>query len=327
MKKCSLGIETSCDETSVSIVREGPEVLSLYTASSLKLHQVYGGVVPEIAHRKHAEYIDLVTGRALKDAGCSLSDIDVISVTSGPGLVGSLLVGINFARALSFALDKPLVEVNHLYAHIYAALFSRVKPRFPFIGMVVSGGHTSLFIIRDFDHITPVARTRDDACGESFDKVAKILNLGFPGGPIIDKISKDIKGSEYEFRCGHFKGSLDFSFSGIKTAVLYKVKELEKKGRLTPGAKKQIAFSFQREVIDSLIKKILEASLLYGINRFAIGGGVSANSYFREQLEGLKKKRLKVFCAPLSLTQDNAAMVAGLGLYLFNKGKYRHVDF
>jgi len=234
-------------------------------------------------------------------------------------------VGVNFARALSFILKKPLVEVNHLHAHIYAAFFSRERPSFPFIGLVISGGHTSLFLIRDFDCVVEIGHTRDDACGESFDKVAKILKLGFPGGPIIDKISRGIKDSLYTFHCRHFKNSLDFSFSGIKTAVLYKTRELEEKNELNWKVKKHLAFSFQREVVDSLIRRILEAVALYGIRRIVIGGGVSANSYLREQFSFLRKRKVKVYCAPIDLTQDNGAMVAGLGLYLFKKKNYRYV--
>ncbi len=321
-----LGIETSCDETSLSLVEEGPRIVRLETLSSLRFHKRFGGIIPELAQRKHLQYIDILYHRVFKDSGASINDVDAIGVVSHPGLIGCLLVGLNFARALSFSWGKPLVELNHLYAHLYAAFFSRIKPRLPFLGLVVSGGHTSIYYVEDFDRFNLLGKTRDDACGEAFDKVAKILNLGFPGGPLIDKISRNIRKSRFNFQCRHFEDCLDFSFSGIKTSVLYKVRELEEDGRLTFAIKKEIAWAFQKSCIDSLIRNLKRALRMHRVKDVVIGGGVAANSYFRKALANLSKdEKIGVRVAPLSLCQDNAAMVAGLGLELYKKEIYLYV--
>ena len=245
-----LGIETSCDETSAAVVKNGRKILSCVVSSSLKFHKKYGGVVPEIASRMQLETITQVADTAIKEAGVELKEIDLISVTSGPGLLGSLLVGISFAKAISISLGIPLLEVDHIYSHIYAnflwyrkvqntflttenrrksspkAIFlNGAKIKLPFIGLVVSGGHTSLFYVRDFKKIETLGQTLDDACGEAFDKVAKILGLGYPGGPLIEKLAKGGDERKIKFRCSGTKRPLDFSFSGIKTAVLYYVRQ------------------------------------------------------------------------------------------------------
>ncbi len=311
----SLGIETSCDDTSVGIVKEGTKVLACVTQSSEKFHKKFGGIVPEIAHRKHLEFIDKVLIKALEEAKLSLKQIDLICVTSEPGLVGSLLIGINFAKALSFSLKKPLILVNHLHAHLYPVFFRKIKPTFPFIGLVASGGHTNLFLVENFDKIYNIGKTRDDAVGEAFDKVAKILGLGFPGGPLIDKFSKNVKKTPFKFPYAKLEDSLDFSFSGIKTAVFYKIKELK---NLTTQVKRLIAAGFQKSVIENLVYKCKLALKRYNIKTLVVGGGVAANSLLRKELNLLKKDNIKVHLAPLKYCTDNGANTAGLGYKIFS---------
>jgi len=318
-----LGIETSCDETSVSVVKDGRKVLSNIVSSSLKFHKIYGGVIPEIASRMQLETIIPVADAAIRKAQISLKDIDLVSVTNGPGLLGSLLVGISFAKATSLALGVPLLGVNHVYGHIYANFLNGGGPKLPFVGLVVSGGHTSLFYIKDFKEIEILGETQDDACGEAFDKVAKILGLGYPGGPFIEKLAKRGNSKKIKFRCSGTKGELDFSFSGIKTAVLYLVNGK----RLTVNEKKDIAASFQDTVIDTLIKKSLLACKLRKVNRLVIGGGVVANNRLREKFyEATKEQCLNCYFPSKDFCTDNAAMVAGLGYELFKKGYRSNLD-
>lgn len=313
-----LGIETSCDETSASLVKDGSRILSNVVASSLNMHKKYGGIVPEIAFRKQLETITAVVDSAVKQARIKLKDIKIISVTKGPGLLGSLLVGISFAKAASYSLGVPLLGVNHLYAHIYSGLFNVKKPKFPFVALVVSGGHTSLFYVKDFAKIRLLGSTQDDACGESFDKVAKILGLGYPGGPLIEKLAKQGNSKKIKFSCSGTKGALDFSFSGIKTAVLYYVK---KHAILPKELTADIAASFQEAVIDALIKKSVLACKLKKTGHLVVGGGVVANSRLREKLfRETKDKGINTYFPPKELCMDNAAMVAGLGYQLFRKG-------
>ncbi len=219
-----LGIETSCDETSCAVVENGESILSNCISSSLDFHKKFGGVIPEAASRHHLEFIIPLLDECIKKGKVSLSDLDLIAVTYGPGLAGALMVGLNLAESLSFSLGVPLVGVNHLAAHLYAPFLGPEKPELPAVGLVVSGGHTELVFIRSFNNIELLGRTRDDACGEAFDKVARILGFGFPGGPLVDQLARQGKGDKIRFKCGHFKDSLDFSFSGIKTAVLYYVR-------------------------------------------------------------------------------------------------------
>lgn len=318
-----LGIETSCDETSAALVRNGSTVLSNIISSSIKFHKKYGGVIPEIASRLQLETITQVTDECIKESGIARKDVDLISVTSGPGLLGSLLVGISFARALSFGLGLPLIGVNHIYAHIYANFLNHKSLSMPFIGLIISGGHTSLFLVDDFDKIKLLGQTQDDACGEAFDKAAKILRLGYPGGPVIEKISCKGNPEKIKFNCSDTKNPLNFSFSGIKTAVLYKVQ----------GDKPQIishpdiAASFQDAVIDTLINKSLLACKMKKINKLVVGGGVAANNRLREKLfEKAKRGNIKVYFPEKILCTDNAAMVAGLGYQLFKKGYSSGLD-
>jgi N6-L-threonylcarbamoyladenine synthase len=313
-----LGIETSCDETAVAIVKDGKKILSNVICSSLVLHKRFGGIIPEIASRAHLETVSFVTREAFKKSKKEFKDIDLIAVTSGPGLIGSLLVGQSFAKALTTALRKPIVEVNHIHAHLYACFLNRDFPRFPFIGLVVSGGHTSLFLVKDFNSFKLLGATLDDAAGEAFDKVAKILNLGFPGGPIIDKLSKKIRDFKIKFNYSPLPDSFNFSFSGLKTAILYYVNRDWNKKHIGVS---DIAACFQEIVIKNLIEKSILACRKKKVGRLVIGGGVAANSRLRHRLsyEG-RLQGIKVYLPERKLCTDNAAMVAGLGYQIYKRG-------
>lgn len=313
-----LGIETSCDETAASVVKNGWEILSEVVSSSLNLHKPYGGIIPEIASRAQIELILPVVEQALKKARIRLKNVDLICVVSHPGLKGSLLVGLTFARTLSLALKKPLVEVDHTRAHLFANFLARKKPRFPFIGLVVSGGHTSLYLIKSVSDFKLLGQTSDDAAGEAFDKVAKILGLGYPGGPIIDRIAKGGNPNKIKFKCMSSDNSFNFSFSGIKTAVLYFVRGKWNKRRVKLA---DIASSFQQAVISALVNKSIAACKKMKIKSLVIGGGVSANSYLRERLcKEARLEKIKFYCPPKHLCLDNASMVAALGYKLYKEG-------
>lgn len=321
----SLGIETSCDETAASVVKDGRVVLSNIIASSLKLHQKYKGIIPEIASRAHIESISLVTKQALKEAGVKIRDIDLVCVTQSPGLVGSLLVGISFAKALSFALKKPLLGIGHLEAHLYASFLSQPKngarPKkadifLPCIGLVVSGGHTSLYHISENFNFRLISATTDDAVGEAFDKVAKILNLGYPGGPVIEKLARKGNADSLRFSCATSQ-DLGFSFSGIKTAVLYRSQVIGCRSQVA-----DIAASFQKAVVETLVEKSLLACERRKIAALVVGGGVAANNYLRNRLkEEARLRNVDVFFPDFALSLDNAAMIAGLGYQLYKRGK------
>lgn len=316
----TLGIETSCDETACAVAKSG-RILSSIVSSSVHLHKQYGGVVPEIASRYHLEYINAVVKKALKKAGIDFKHLDLAAVTYGPGLSGSLLVGISFAKAVSFSLSIPLVGVSHLNAHIYANFIGKKPkdlPKFPFIGLVISGGHTSIFLCKDIDDFKILGNTQDDAVGEAFDKVAKILGLGYPGGPVIEKIAKKRKRGEFiKFPIYLDRKSLDFSFSGIKTAVLYYAKNK----RLTEKAASLIAYSFQEAVFDVIVEKVVSACRRERVGAVVIGGGVAANKRFCDKIKkAAKAKGIKVFIPDIRLCLDNAAMVAALGEALYKRG-------
>jgi len=312
-----LGIETSCDETSASVVKDGRRLLSNSVSSSLNFHKKYGGVIPEIASRMQLETIAQVTQDALQGSKLGLKQIDLIAVTNSPGLPGSLLVGIAFAKSLSLAVGLPLVAVDHVLAHIYANFLDNSRLKLPFIALVVSGGHTSLFYIKDFSRIEILGETQDDACGEAFDKVAKILGLGYPGGPIIERLAKSGDSKKFRFACSGTVNPLDFSFSGIKTAVLYAVKGK----RLTFKEKKDTAGSFQESAFTALIDKSILACKKKKVLSLVIGGGVAANNRLRFRFaEEAARYGIKCYFPPRSLCMDNAAMVAGLGYQLFKKG-------
>lgn len=321
----SLGIETSCDETAASVVKGGRIVLSGVIASSLRLHQKYQGIIPEIASRAHIESISLVTRRALEAAGKKIRDIGLVCVTKGPGLIGSLLPGISFAKGLSYSLKKPLVGVDHLQAHLYASFLTKrasgqcrrkEPPSLPFIGLVVSGGHTSLFLVDKNFIFKPIGATVDDAAGEAFDKAAKILGLGYPGGPLLERAARKGSPEGMKLSCNGPE-DLNFSFSGIKTAVLYHTRDGRRK---TDDA--DIAASFQKAVVEALLKKSFMACERNKINTLVVGGGVSANKYLRGRFEHEAGSRqgFKVYFPPPDLSLDNAAMIAGLGYQLFKKG-------
>jgi len=341
-----LGIETSCDETAASVVRDGKIIYSNVVASSLEFHKKYGGVIPEIASRMHLEVITRVTESALSQARLRLKDIDLIAVTEQPGLPGSLLVGICFAKAIGLASGVPVMGINHLYAHIYSGFLNKKRRiSFPLVGLVVSGGHTSLFYLNDFKRIALLGSALDDACGEAFDKVAKIIGLGYPGGPAIEKMA--VKGKPgIKFNCSDTNRPLDFSFSGIKTAVLYQVKGISRFGLWQEQAysrrgrkrspqvrqpslqnKRDIAASFQEAVIATLVKKSLLACKIKKSRTLMVGGGVALNNRLRERLSReAGRAGVDVVFPDKRLCMDNAAMVAGLACRLFRKGFTGNLD-
>ena len=319
-----LGIETSCDETAASVVEDGRKILSNVISSSLRYHKKFGGVVPEIATRHHVENIDKVVARSLEKAGVAIEGIDAMAVTQGPGLVGALLSGISFAKSLAFGLGKDFIAVDHLKAHIYSALMQNGAPGFPFIGLVISGGHTRLCIVRDYDDFVTLGDTLDDAVGEAYDKVAKILDLGYPGGPVIDRLAKDGDPAAIKFTCKPVNGGLNFSFSGIKTGVLYHVKRQETRDKRQVN---DIVASFQEAVLKVIVGNSLKALEKYKLKALVVGGGVSANSRFKEMIKRQAMfKDFKVYFPGLQLCSDNAAMVAGLAYRLYNKGVRSKLD-
>lgn len=315
-----LGIESSCDETGVAIVKDGKKVLSNIVASSLKLHSKYGGVIPEIASRMQLESIAGVFSEAIKAAKIKTQQIDLVAFTASPGLPGSLLVGASFAKALALSLDKPLLGINHIHSHIYANFLCRRNIKFPCVALVVSGGHTSLFYIKDFSNFQVIGQTLDDACGEAFDKVGKILGMAYPGGPEIEKSAKRGK-HKIKFACSGTKDELDFSFSGIKTAVLYYLKGK----KINPGLKQDLAASFQESVIDILIKKALLACKRKNVKQLLIGGGVVANNRLRQRFAArAKESGISCFFPSIDLCMDNAAMVGGLAYQLHKRRAYAY---
>ena len=312
-----LGIESSCDETGVAVVKDGKKILANVVATSLKLHSRHGGVVPEIASRMQLESIAGIFSQAMKLAKIKPEQIDLVAVTAYPGLPGSLMVGMAFAKALALSLDKPILGVNHIYSHVYANLLCHSKIKLPAVALVVSGGHTSLFYIKDFSKIQVLGQTRDDACGEAFDKVAKIMGLGYPGGPLIEKIAKGGNKKKIKFACSGMDSELDFSFSGIKTAVLYYLRDKKNGIKL----KKDLAASFQESALNVLVKKSLLACKRKGARYLLIGGGVAANICLRQKFElSAKLAGIRCFFPDINLCMDNAAMVAGYGECLFKRG-------
>jgi len=321
----TLGIETSCDETAAALVEDG-RVLSSEVSSSVHLHSQYGGVVPEIASRFHVKYIYSVLEKALKDADRDIDDVDLVAVTQGPGLPGSLLVGIAFAKAISCAGKIPLIGVNHVKAHMFSCFLEEkadnaATDKFPFIGMVVSGGHTSIYLCRGIKDVVLIGRTRDDAAGEAFDKVAKILDLGYPGGPVVERRAARYKGEDdIKFPRALLKDpmDLDFSFSGIKTAVLYYWRSCAK----TDTDKDSICFSFQEAIIDVIIGKIIRAVRSTGVKTLAIGGGVINNEALRRRIIGCcGDEGIELFLSRKEYCADNAAMIGALGESLFKTGE------
>lgn len=321
-----LAIESSCDETAASVVKNGREVLSNIISSQIDLHTIYGGVVPEIASRKHTEQINFVIDRALKEANLSLKNIDAIAVTYGPGLVGALLVGVSAAKAISFATKIPLVGVNHIEGHISANYIENKDLEPPFVCLVVSGGHSHLVKVVDYGKYEVLGRTRDDAAGEAFDKVARAIGLGYPGGPKVDRISNEGNPHAIEFPRAKVADSVyDFSFSGLKSAVLNYLNSCEMKGESINVP--DVAASFQKAVVDVLTEHSLTAIREYNIKKFAIAGGVASNTHLRASLEEACAKEGVAFYRPSPiLCTDNAAMIGAAGYYNFIKGRISGYD-
>lgn len=321
-----LAIESSCDETAAAVVRNGREVLSNVISSQIAIHTIYGGVVPEIASRKHIERINPVISQALIDAGMELKDMDAIAVTYGPGLVGALLVGVSAAKALSFASGIPLVGVHHIEGHISANFIENKDLEPPFICLVVSGGHSHLVVVKDYGEYEIIGRTRDDAAGEAFDKVARAIGLGYPGGPKIDKAAKEGNPDAIHFpRAKVAENEYDFSFSGLKSAVLNYLNSCEMKGETISVP--DVAASFQKAVVDVLVEHSLTAVERYGLRKFAIAGGVASNSALRTAFEKTCKERNIEFYHPSPIfCTDNAAMIGAAGYYEYLKGTRHGFD-
>lgn len=315
-----LGIESSCDETAASVVRNGREVLSNVISSQIALHTLYGGVVPEIASRKHIEKINVVIEEALAEAHMTLDDIDAIGVTYGPGLVGALLVGVSEAKAIAYAKNLPLIGVHHIEGHISANYIENKDLEPPFACLVVSGGHTHLVIVKDYGKYEIVGRTRDDAAGEAFDKVARAIGLDYPGGPKIDKVSKEGNPNAIAFpRAKVADSAYDFSFSGLKSAVLNYLNGCKMKN--IPIVQADVAASFQKAVVDVLVEHAMHAMEEYGFKKFAIAGGVASNSALRSAMEEACKKRGVAFYHPSPiLCTDNAAMIGAAAYYEYLAG-------
>ncbi len=321
-----LAIESSCDETAAAVVKNGREVLSNIIFSQIELHKLYGGVVPEIASRKHIEKINQVIEEALAKAQMSLRDMDAVAVTYGPGLVGPLLVGVSAAKAICFATGLPLIGVHHIEGHINANYIENRELEPPFIALVVSGGHTHLLVVKDYGEYEVIGRTRDDAAGEAFDKVARAIGLGYPGGPKIDRLAKEGNPDAIHFpRAKVEEAVYDFSFSGLKSSVLNYLNGCEMKGEAVNRA--DVAASFQKAVVDVLVEHALEAVEDFGLNRFAIAGGVASNSSLRDALKEACEQRNIVFYYPSPIyCTDNAAMIGTAAYYEYKKGKRSGLD-
>lgn len=316
----TLAIESSCDETAASVLKNGREVLSNIISTQIDIHKKFGGVVPEVASRKHIENIDIVVQQALDEANITMNDITHIAVTYGPGLVGALLVGLSYAKAMAYALDIPLVGVNHIEGHLSANYIAHKDLKPPFITLIVSGGHTHLVEVRDYGEYEILGRTRDDASGEAFDKVARAMGLGYPGGPIIDKLAKEGNKDAIEFPRAYMDEGYDFSFSGIKSAVLNYLNA--KKMKKEEIVEADVAASFQDAVTDVLANKSIKAAKEKGYNVVTLSGGVASNSGLREKIEILGKENgIEVKYPPLILCTDNAAMIGCAGYYNYIKGR------
>lgn len=322
-----LGIESTCDETAAAIVRDGREIISNVISSQIDLHREYGGVVPELACRRHVDIMIPVLKETLEKANLELKDIDLIAVARGPGLIGAILIGLNTAKALSFSLNKPYIGINHIEAHLYAAIMSYEKTiSFPAIGCVLSGGHTAIVLIKELGSYQLIGQTVDDAVGEAFDKVAKILNLPYPGGPEIEALALHGNPKKYPFKPGVVKANpYSFSFSGLKTAVLYAVRGQNGAISNTPPSletSQDVAASFQKAAFSSIVTKTLQAAKEFGCQHIIFGGGVTNNQALRKSFSETNPSMSYIWPA-LGLSLDNAAMIAGLGYQKFiagNKG-------
>ena len=325
-KKIILAIESSCDETAAAVVVNGREVLSNVISSQIDIHTKFGGVVPEVASRKHIEAINIVVSQALEEAGVTLDDIDAVGVTYGPGLVGALLVGLQYAKGLAYSLNVPLIGVNHIEGHICANFIQHKDLKPPFVCLVVSGGHTFIVHMKDYGEFEIIGETRDDAAGEAFDKVARAIGLGYPGGPKIDKISKQGNENAMKFPKANFHdNSLDFSFSGVKSAVLNYINKMNMTGEEINTA--DVAASFQKAVVDVLTENVIKTCTRRDVHKIAIAGGVASNSKLRESLtEAGKQRGIEVlFPAPILCT-DNAAMIGSAAYFELLKGNVAPLD-
>lgn len=315
-----LGVETSCDETAVAVVR-GRQVLSSVVAQQIDIHARFGGVVPELASRRHLELIVPVAKEALRRAGVGLSDLQAVSVVQGPGLVGALLVGICFAKSLAYLLRRPLIGVSHLEAHVFS-VFAEAEPPFPFAALLVSGGHTNLYRVEDFTRLTLLGQTRDDAAGEAFDKVAKLLGLGYPGGPAIERAAAEGRAGRLTLpRAMMGAETYDFSFSGLKTAVALELR------RHPQTSAADVAHAFQEAVVEVLVAKAMRAAREQGELRLVVSGGVAANRRLREELEtAAQRERVRLYVPSMNLCTDNGAMVAIAGLFRLERGERSGLD-
>lgn len=314
-----LGIETSCDETAAAILQDGM-VLSNVVASQISVHSEYGGIVPELASRHHLKAIEPVVNGAIRESGVRPQDIQAVAVTQGPGLIGSLVVGFSFAKAFAMARDIAFIGVNHIHAHLMSIFLEQKTPSFPFIGLIVSGGHTSLYLVRDFLSMELLGHTRDDAAGEAFDKVAKILGLPYPGGPVIGELAEQGNEMAFTYPRPHMSNApLDFSFSGLKTAVMLSVREREACGHVIPIA--DIAASFQKAVVDVLVERTIMAAHMYNVSNIVLCGGVAANKRLRTTMaNAVHEKGMKLFLPSVCFCTDNAAMVAIAGMHQIEAG-------
>ncbi len=322
-----LAIESSCDDTSAAVLRDGV-VLSNVIASQ-KVHEQYGGVVPELASRAHQQNIIPVVDGAIRQAGIDKSEIDAVGFTRGPGLLGSLLVGVSFAKSFATALGKPLIEVNHLQAHVLSHFIERgePKPQFPFICLLVSGGHTQILLLKDYFDIECLGTTIDDAAGEAIDKAAKIMDLGYPGGPVIDRLAKEGNADAFKFATPHIEG-YNYSFSGIKTSFLYFLRDrLKEDPDFIERHKADLCASIQKTIVGFLLKKVERAALDRRVRQVAIAGGVSANSYLRSELQRIcDKHHWQAFIPPFQFCTDNAAMVGIAAHFKYLKGEYADIS-
>ncbi len=315
-----LGIDTSCDDTAAAVVEDGRKVISNIVSSQDEIHRKYGGIVPELASRRHMELIWPVVEEAMSAEGTAFGDISAIAVTKGPGLIGSLLIGVCFAKSLSLVNNIPMVAVNHLEGHIHS-IFLEAEPKFPFIALVVSGGHTSLYRVDGFGEYKELGRTRDDAAGEAYDKVAKLLGFSYPGGPVMDKTASIGDPRAITFPRAYIRDSHDFSFSGIKTSVMNYVRKHPETG------KEDIAASFQDAIVQVLIDRTVEVAKIEGIERVVLSGGVSANSALRRRMQKrADDEGIELYLPSLGLCTDNAAMIASAGFYYFKGGKLAGFD-
>jgi len=317
-----LALETSCDDTSAAVVANGTEILSNIVSSQVEVHNKFGGVVPEVASRKHLELINYVIAEALAVAGLGFKDLDAVAVTYGPGLVGALLVGVASAKAIAYGLDLPLVGINHIEGHVYANFLVDPDVTFPLICLVVSGGHTDLVLIKKHGCYQVIGKTRDDAAGEAFDKIARTMGLGYPGGPLIDRLAREGDPGAIAFPRAYLEeGSFDFSFSGLKSAVINYLYRAEQHGEKINKA--DLAAGFQKAVIDVLIDKTLGAAEKAGVSTILLAGGVAANTRLRTDLvERAGKACRRVICPPPLLCTDNAAMIAGAAYYKYLRGAF-----